>query len=437
MSGQETAIENRQRIDPTFRGTRRPLLKAFVLEESMFTRRSFLLALSQTPLLGAATGKVGAGEPGSAGAPRAVYHELGVPTFINAGEPFTSLSGAPVRPEVKAAMQLASTKFVRFVDAQKAVGEHLASLLGCEAAMVTTGAGGALTLGTAACMTGSDVARIRRLPDSTGMPNEAIIQKAHRYQYEQAVRICGTKMIEVETSEQLKQTIGPRSALLLFNNRWTAQGRIRHPEFVAIGKSRGVPTFIDCASDAPPAENLTKFNKLGFDLVTFSGGKGLRAPASTGLLMGRRDLIEAAKRNSAPHDETIGRGMKLNKDELVGLLVAVESCLQDGSDSAFAASERTLQRMGEEMAQLEGVRVEVFRPPVSYSWPHLRIQWDEGERRVSADQAREKLLNGRPPIVTRTGPDPVIGLELSAWMLSAEETQIVVRRVTDVLTGIS
>jgi L-seryl-tRNA(Ser) seleniumtransferase len=180
---------------------------------------------------------------------------------------------------------------------------------------------------------------------------------------------------------------------------------------------------------------LTKFNKLGFDLVTFSGGKGLRAPASTGLLMGRRDLIEAAKRNAAPHDETIGRGMKLNKDELVGLLVAVESCLQDGANSVFALSEKTLQRMGEEIARLEGVRVEVFRPPVSYRWPHLRIQWDEAQRRLTADQAREQLLSGAPSIVTRTGPDPVMGLELSAWMLSSEEVPIVVRRVVEVLEG--
>jgi len=364
-----------------------------------------------------------------------VYEDLAVPTFINAGEPFTSLSGAPVRPEVKAAMQLASTKFVRFVDAQNAVGARLASMLGCEAAMVTTGAGGALTVGTAACMAGSDVAKIRRLPESTGMRNEAIIQKAHRYQYEQAVRICGAKMIEIETIEQMSQAIGPRTALLLFNNRWTSQGKIRHKEFVALGKSRGVPTFIDCASDAPPAENLTKFNELGFDLVTFSGGKGLRAPASTGLLMGRRDLIEAAKRNSAPHDETIGRGMKLNKDELVGLLVAVESCLQDGPDSIFALSEPTLRDMGDEIARLDGVRIEIFRPPVSYRWPHLRLQWDEAQRGVSADEAREQLLSGSPSIVTRTGPDPVTGLELSAWMLSNEEIPIVVRRITEVLEG--
>ena len=405
----------------------------------MPTRRSFLFALSQTPLLAGVTAAHVDAQEQASGTPvaRDVYQDLDVPTFINAGEPFTSLSGAPVRPEVKAAMRLAGTKFVRFVDAQKAMGARLASLLGCEAAMVTTGAGGALTLGTAACMTGSDLAKIRRLPDSSGMRNEAIIQKAHRYQYEQAVHICGTKMIEVETSEQMGQAIGPRTALLLFNNSWTAQGRIKHEEFVAMGKSRAVPTFIDSASDAPPAENLTKFNKLGFDLVTFSGGKGLRAPASTGLLMGRRDLIDAARRNSAPHDETIGRGMKLNKDELVGLLVAVELCLQDGPNSVFAVSEKTLQDMGEEISRLEGVRVEAFLPPVSYRWPHLRIQWDEGQRRLTADQAREQLLSGAPSIVTRTGPDPVIGLELSAWMLSSEEVPIVVRRVVEVLEGSS
>ena len=153
------------------------------------------------------------------------------------------------------------------------------------------------------------------------------------------------------------------------------------------------------------------------------------------MLMGRRDLIEATKRNSAPHDETIGRGMKLNKDELVGLLVAVESCLQDGPDSIFALSEPTLRDMGDEIARLDGVRVEIFRPPVSYRWPHLRVQWDERKRRVSADEARDQLLSGSPSIVTRIGPDPVTGLELSAWMLSNEEIPVVVRRITEVLDG--
>jgi uncharacterized pyridoxal phosphate-dependent enzyme len=402
----------------------------------MRTRRSVLRALCQAPLLGAAASshaKAIQGKTETVGP--SLYDELAVPRFINAGEPFTILGGAPVRPEVKAAMSLAGGKFVTFSNAQNAIGAHLAKLLGSEAAMVTAGAAGALTLGTAACMTGKDKTKIYRLPDSSGMRNEVIIQKAHRYSYEQSVRACGAKMVEIETSEQLRTAIGPATAMLLFNNRWTHQGQIKHEEFVQIGKAHGVPTFIDCAADAPPAENLTRFNALGFDLVTFSGSKGLRAPSSTGLLMGRGELIEAANHNGMPYDLTIGRGMKVSRDELVGLAVAVELCLQEKTNSIFTASEATLRRMADELNRLPGVRAEIFSPPVSYSWPHLRIRWDESRPKMSADDVRGRLWAGTPSIETRTGPDDVEGLEISAWMLSDEEVPIVVRRISEAITA--
>lgn len=390
-------------------------------------RRSFLNALSSLPLLGGR----------AAAAPRTherdIYQELGIPTFINAGEPFTSLSGAPVRPEVREAMNYAAGKYVRLRDVQKAVGERLASLLHCEAAMVTTGAASALTLGTAACMAGKDESKISRLPDRTGMPFEVVIQKAHRYDYEHAVRNCGAVIVEVETREQFEHAIGPQTACLLFNNRWTAQGRIKHEEFIAAGKKHRVPTFIDCASDIPPAGNLTKFTRLGYDLVTFSGGKGLRAPSSTGILMGRRDLVEAAILQHDPNDDTIGRGMKIDKEEVIGFLVAVELCLKEVPDPWFAASEKVLTQMGDELSRIKGVSAELFVPPVSYCTPHLRVKWDEAQKGISADQVRQALRSGKPSIETRTGPDPVIGLELTAWMLTGNDAEIVVSRIREAL----
>ena len=226
-----------------------------------------------------------------------VFRSDGVTTFINAGEPFTALSGAPIRPEVRAAMLRAEFYTVRLADVQDAVGRRLAKLLGCEAAMITAGAASGLTLGTAACMTGTDTAKIALLPDIRGMPNEVIVQKAHQYDYpyQHAVRNCGVTIVPVETSEELRSAISTRSACMLFNNRWSAKGAIEHEEFVDIGRQYRVLTFIDCAADVPPAENLTKYTKMGFDLVIFSGGKGLRAPSGTGLLIGRRYLVEAAK----------------------------------------------------------------------------------------------------------------------------------------------
>jgi len=411
----------------------------------MINRRSFLVQLSRFPFLRAtlcATSESGSSgvalarttpAQSSGASERGIYKELGVATFINAGEPFTSLSGGPLRAEVRQAMAVAEKSYVRLMDVQNAVGKRLASMLGAGGAMVTAGAASGLTLGTAACMTGLDHARIRSIPDSAGMPNEVIIQKAHRYEYEHAVRNCGAKMVEVETPEQLVDAISRKTACLLFNNRWNANGTIKHEEFVAIGKKYGVPTFNDCASDVPPAENLTRFTRIGFDLVTFSGGKNLRAPSSTGLLIGRKDLIEAAKLNHEPEDDVIGRGMKVNKEEMIGLLIAIELCMQQDPDPTFVDSKRTLQHIGEALSPIAGVTVEMFEPPVSYRVPHLRILWDETGRKLSADQARKMLRNGEPSISTRTGPDPVKGLELTSWMLSPEDVQVVIRRMREIL----
>src|SRR5262245_60429461 len=209
--------------------------------------------------------------------------------FINAAEPYTALSGSPMWPEVVQAMQYAATQPVRLAEVQDAAGERIASLIGCPAAMVTAGAASALALGTAACMTGTNRRFVHQLPDATGMKTEVVIQKSHRYGYDHAVRNCGTRFVEVETRDELEHAINDRTVMMLFYSRTEPVGRIKAPEFVELGKKHGIPTFNDCAGDAPPAENLSKFIKMGFDLVTFSGGKGLRGPQSAGLLLGRKD----------------------------------------------------------------------------------------------------------------------------------------------------
>jgi L-seryl-tRNA(Ser) seleniumtransferase len=408
----------------------------------MLNRRSLLASLSRIPLLGLFgsaefhAAAFASTEPGQHNAivGRDIYKDLGVSTFINAGEPFTSLSGGPIRQEVKDAMTQAEKSYVRLMDVQNAVGRHLAGLLGAGGAMITAGAASGLTLGTAACMTGKDPIKIKRLPDVEGMPDQVIIQKAHRYDYEHAVRNCGVKMIEVESREQLVNAIGPKTACLLFNNRWNANGQIRHEGFVEIGKAHGIPTFNDCASDVPPADNLTKFTKMGFDLVTFSGGKNLRAPSSTGLLIGRNDLIEAAKMNHEPEDDVIGRGMKVNKEEMIGLMVAIELCLKEDPDPIFVESQKRLDFIAEKLSSIPGLTMEMFEPPVSYKVPHLRITWDEKGSRPSPDQLRRLLRQGNPPIVTRTGPDPVKGLEITSWMLSSQDIPVLIHRITSLLT---
>lgn len=401
----------------------------------MTTRRQVLQAAATIPFVtfsGAAVSTTSSKRDGSvSGSTQSVYEELGAPRIINAGEPFTIFGGGPVRKEVKEAMLAAGRRRMLVADAQKYVGARLADLLGAEASMVTSGAAGALTLGTAACMAGSDPDKIAKLPSTGGMRNEVIIQRSHRYPYEQAVAICGAKMVEVESASEMIEAITDRTALMLFNNRWVSRGKIGYEEFVRIGRSSAVPTFIDCAADVPPAGNLTKFNSIGFDLVTFSGGKGLRGPASTGLLMGRSHLIEAALKNSAPNDVTIGRGMKVNVDEIAGLLVAVELCLKEDGQSLLEQSRATLEHVQRKLGKIEGLRTEIFLPPVSYRWPHLRLQWDYRRLNLTADEARKRLRSGVPAITTRTGPDPVIGLEISAWMLEEDEVPILTQRLTD------
>src|SRR3954471_14607542 len=291
-------------------------------------RRAFLSILAGVPGLGLL---VPGGRASAQESPRGrdVIQELGVRSFINAAGTFTALTGSLMRPGVMEAMEVASRKFVTLDELHAAAGRRIAELLHCEAALVTSGCASALSLATAACVAGSDRDRIRRLPDTNGMKNEVLVQRTHRVGYDHAIRNAGVRLIEVETREQLENAINERTAMMFFLNSSDPRGKVHHEEFIAIGKSRGVPTLIDAAADVPPVENLWKYTKMGFDLVGFSGGKGLRGPQSSGLLLGRKDLIKAARLNTSPNGDTIGRTNKVNKEEIVGMLVALESYLKE------------------------------------------------------------------------------------------------------------
>src|SRR5260370_23192755 len=200
--------------------------------------------------------------------------------------------------------------------------------VGGEGGMVTCGAAGALSCGTAACITGKNQDFILRIPDLTGMKSEVLIQKSHRYGYDHAVRTCGVKLIEVESVEDVERAAGPKTAMMLFFNANDPVGKIRAEEWVALGKKHAIPTFNDASADVPPVENLTRYNKMGFDLVTIAGGKGLCGPQSAAILMGRKDLLEAGRLNTSPSSGSIARGMKVNKEESLGMLTALELYLK-------------------------------------------------------------------------------------------------------------
>ena len=262
------------------------------------------------------------------------------------------------------------------------------------------------------------------------MKSEVIIQKSHRFGYDHAVRNCGVKLVEVESREDLERAVNPKTAMMLFYNNNNKEGRIQDEEFVQLGKKHGVPTFNDAAADVPPVDNLWKYTKMGFDLVTFSGGKGIRGPQSAGLLLGRKDLIAAARLNAPPNGNTVGRGMKVNKEEMLGLLAAHRAV----SSKDHAKEQRDFEKRAEEIAKgaaaVPGVKAEIFVPEVANHVPHLRVTWDAAALGIRADEVVKALKDGEPSIGTRNeGPALVIGV----WMMRPGEDKIVARRLREVL----
>jgi uncharacterized pyridoxal phosphate-dependent enzyme len=398
----------------------------------MWSRRRFLETISATPLVGGLTAAIAptAAAAASGGSGRRDYfRELGVRPFINAAGTYTAMTASLMPPEVMEAINYASRQYVMLDELHDKVGQRIASLLHAEAAMVTSGAASALTLGTAAVLTGTDRQRIVDLPNLAGMKSEVIIQKAHRFGYDHAVRNCGVRLVEVETPEDLERAVNEKTALMLFYNAATPEGRIRDAEFVALGKKHGIPTFNDAAADVPPVENFWKYTGMGFDLVAFSGGKGIRGPQSAGLLLGRKDLIEAARLNAPPNGNTVGRGMKVNKEEMLGMLVALELFLAKDHARETREFERRAELIRSSAAAVPGVKAEVFVPPVSNHVPHVRISWD-GADEAAATAAVKAMRDGEPSIGTRSEGNALV---VGVWMMRPGDEKIVARRLRQVL----
>jgi D-glucosaminate-6-phosphate ammonia-lyase len=396
----------------------------------MFNRRRFLGGKLGMALAGALSiNRKAAAAP----AARDFFKELGVREFVNAAEPFTALTGSLMPVEAQRAWDYAAPKYVRLDELHDAVGRRIAAILGCEAAMVTSGAASALTLGTAACMTGSDREKIRRLPDTAGMKTEVIIQKSHRYGYDHAVRNCGIRYVEIETAAELERAVGERTVMMHFFNTNEPAGRIKLPEFAALGKKHGIPAFNDIAADVPPVENLFRSIKLGCDLVAVSGGKGLRGPQSCGLLYGRKDLIQAARLNGPPNSDAIGRGMKVNKEEFLAMMVAIEMYCSHDHQADWREWESRVQLIRSRLSGIRGVETEMFVPEIHYRAPHVRIRWDENSSRLKVSDAIKLLRDGSPSIEVR--PNTSEGLEMSVWLLGPGEAEVVASRVRQILGG--
>ena len=357
---------------------------------------------------------------------------LGVRTHINAKGTYTYLTGSLMCPEASQAMEDASRHFVYLVELQQKAGAKIAQMLGVEAAMVTSGAAGAILLGAAACLTGNDPKRIAQLPDLTGMKSEVIIQRTHRNPFDHAIRNTGVRLVEVETAEELDGAISEKTAMMYFLNAAENQEKIGLEKWVEAGRRRGIPTFNDAAADVPPVSHLSDYNKMGFDLVAFSGGKGLRGPQSAGLLLGRKDLIEAAILNDCPYEDTIGRPCKVGKEEIAGMFAAVERYLRIDHEAEWKDWERSVGAMEKILTPVQGLDLGRFVPDVANHVPHLYLKWDESALGITKAECAKRLREGEPSIEVLEDDYPH-GMSVTPFMMKPGEELIVARRIKDLL----
>jgi uncharacterized pyridoxal phosphate-dependent enzyme len=406
----------------------------------MLSRRKLVKRLASLPLIG---GFVGSGIPiqsVAAATPAAkpaqnLFKELGIRPLINARGTMTFLSGSLMEPEVMAAINATARDFANMHELTDKVGERIAEMLQCEAAMVTSGAACALTIGTAAAITGMDMDKIKQIPNLPGPKPEVIIQKKHRYVFDQAVRTAGVKLIEVENAVEMEAAFNERTVMTLFFNGavdwYGIEDSITHEEFVAISKKHSIPSFIDAAADVPPVENLFKYQKIGFDLVTFSGGKMIRGPQSAGLLFGRKDLIEAAKLNFSPHESPIGRSMKVNKEEVFGMYAALKLYLEKDHEKEWKEWEGRVADITKTVETVPGVKGEMHMPKGRANvFPGLLVKWDQKKVKIKPKEVVEALRAGEPRIETSAGDEE---LRITVVTLLPEQVPVVARRIKEVL----
>jgi len=372
------------------------------------------------------------------------YQKLGVTPLINAAGTYTVLSASSMPDEVRAAIELAARSPVNLNELIEASGAYLAKQLRCEAALVTSGAAAALVVGTAACITMGNEQPILNIPtDMSKLKNEVIVQKGHRYGYDHAIRNCGILFVEVETLEQYEQGFTERTVMAHFFN--AGAGKISREDWVRVAHKHGVPCFNDAAADVPPISNLWNYTQMGFDLVTFSGGKGLRGPQCTGLLLGRKDLIEAARKNNSPNSNTVGRGMKVAKEEIVGLVAAVDWFLKQDDAAIETQCRQRADRIARQLSTIPTVQTQVFVPEVANHVPHLLISYDQNRVKITGAEVMQKMRAGKPRIELNPstggapasaglpgGPNTIV---VGVWMLQPGEDLVVAKRLREVLQG--
>ncbi len=383
------------------------------------------------PKVGAAAGRTPVSGFGQSGNP---YEELGVTTVINCEGTMTMLGGSTLRPELEAVMAMAGRHFVSIPELEVAAGKRIAEMLKLPdgyGALVTSGAAAAIQSGLAGILTKDNEALIRQLPDLTGMKSEVIIQKSHRNPFDHQLRSTGIRLIAIETRDELRQAVSDRTAMMHFSNFANAAGQIKVDEWVKLAKQYNIPCMNDAAADTPPVSHLWDYANMGYDLVTFSGGKAMRGPQCAGLLIARKDLVAYALLNNSPHEDTLGRSQKVGKEEIVGMVKALELYLKEDQDALAREWQDRLERISRELTKIPGVSTSFFVPDIANHVPHMQITWDSRVP-VEPQQVSKSLRNSKPAIAIGGGEGRP-GLTMCSFMLQPGEDKIVSEQLSRIL----
>lgn len=372
----------------------------------------------------------------------AVYEKLGVRPIINAVGTATLLSGEVMEPEVVQAMVDASHAMVRMHDLNECAGKLLAKYTHAEAGHVTAGAANGLLLQAAACMTGKDPAKIKQLPDTEGMKNEIIVSRRHDNPFVQQWRGAGAKIVWVGSCTDEVKDCEIEAAI---NDKTAALGFIAsgaHPDsfdslhrMAEVAHRHGLPFIADAAGMLPPVENLWRFIEYGADMVSFSGGKGIMGPQSTGILCGRRDLIEAAALNHSPNTPSIGRGAKVCKEEIIGLLVALERYMQRDHAADQRRWREQCDTVAAAMADIQGVKIEVLQDDWVRPVPELNVHFTEDWAGPSLDEIVDEMAKGDPSIIVGRRQRTREQLFVNPCVLMEGEAELVGQRLRTVMVS--
>ncbi len=333
-----------------------------------------------------------------------VYRDLGIEPIVNAAGTLTGLGGSLMLPEVVEAMEAASRAFVRMDELHLAAGRRIADLVAAQAAHVCAGAAAGIALMAAACISGADVHKVRQLPDTTGMRSKFVVHRAHRQSFDLSIRLAGGTFVEIDADAGALDAAVQRDdvAAVFYTVAWfLVEPVLPLGQVAEIAHRRGVPVIVDAAAEVPPVENLWRFTKEGADLVAFSGGKAIRGPQSTGFVLGRVDLVEACRLNDCPHT-SVGRAMKVCKEEIVGLVKAIELYMQQDHHAQSLAWDRRVARVLETLSDLPGVQVRRQLPyGIGQQIPHAALTLDREVVGMTCAKLAEALLEGQPRIAVQ------------------------------------